>query len=356
MGHKETTSNRDIIILLLFFLTGLTGLAYELVWIRLLILVFGSTQFAVTTVLTTFMAGLALGSLIFGRVADKYDNPLKLYGILELALGAYCLASPFVFDGVRYVYLNIIGPSETGAGFDGVQFGLAFIALIVPTTLMGGTLPIIVKYLTGRKEKVGFNTALAYSINTTGAVGGCLLTGLVTLYLFGVKSTLYGAGLMDIAIGIVLVGVLSVGAGGVKSKKRITENIPFATPVTSGGQAGPSRSALFIIISAFAISGFCSLVYEVLWTRVLSLIIGSSVYAFTIMLATFLLGIGLGSIIFAPFIDRCKKPVFWFAVLEAIIGLSSRAARVNLSDEREYSAHGKRRDYHKGRAKEKLYR
>ncbi len=326
MGHTETNTNRDLAILLLFFLTGLTGLAYELVWIRLLILVFGSTQFAFTTVLTTFMAGLALGSLIFGRLVDRHDNPLKLYGILELALGAYCLASPLVFEAVRYIYLNVIGPSETGAGFNGVQFGLAFIALIVPTTLMGGTLPIIVKYLTKRQKTVGFNTALAYSVNTIGAVVGCLITGLATLYLFGVKSTLYGAGLIDIAIGIVLIGILSVGAGGYKSSKERTEEEPCAISKTGDGRALISRSALFIIISIFAISGFCSLVYEVLWTRVLSLIIGSSVYAFTIMLATFLLGIGLGSIIFAPFIDRCKKPVFWFAVLEAVIGLSSLGA------------------------------
>ncbi|MEE9543169.1 MAG: fused MFS/spermidine synthase [Thermodesulfobacteriota bacterium] len=320
--------NKVIIVLALFFITGLTGLAYELVWIRLLILVFGSTQFAFTTVLTTFMAGLALGSLIFGRIVDRSENPLKIYAFIEIGIGVYCLISPFVFDLVRDVYLGAFAgtyAASTDAGFNVSQFMLTFIALIIPTTLMGGTLPVIVKYLSEVKKEVGFNTALAYSINTLGAVTGCLVTGLFGLYFIGVKTSIYAAGIIDIIVGLILFSLFK-GASGV-SKARgddadrgVMEPIPVSTAIT-GIEHGTLPA--YIVIGSFALSGFASLVYEVLWTRVLSLIIGSSVYAFTIMLATFLFGIGAGSIIFAPFIDRRKNPLLWFAAFEAIIAFAS---------------------------------
>ena len=318
-SSESSNMNMGLLVLVFFFITGLTGLAYELVWIRLLILVFGSTQFAVTTVLTTFMAGLALGSLIFGRVVDRSDNPLKIYAFIEIAIGIYCLLSPSVFDLVRGIYLTSIAGNEAGAieaGFNIYQFSLTFLALIIPTTLMGGTLPIIVKYLSTVERKVGFNTALAYSINTLGAVTGCLAAGLFTLYFVGVKSSIYAAGIIDIIIGIALF-ILFKDAF-ISSEKEETGIADSDIEAVEHGTL-----VAYIVIGSFALSGFASLVYEVLWTRVLSLIIGSSVYAFTVMLATFLLGIGLGSILFAPFIDKRKNPLIWFAAFEALIAFSS---------------------------------
>ncbi len=324
--HSKNINN-EVLILIFFFITGLTGLAYELVWIRLLILVFGSTQFAVTTVLTTFMAGLALGSLLFGRVVDRSSNPLKIYALIEIGIGIYCLLSPGIFDLVRDIYLGSIASDEPGsvtAGFNLSQFSLTFLALIIPTTLMGGTLPIIVKYLSSVKRKVGFNTALAYSINTLGAVTGCLAAGLFTLYFVGVKSSIYVAGVIDIIIGLAiyiifknafidkdLLAEREQARGLDESENEVAATIEHGTLTA------------YIVIGSFALSGFASLAYEVFWTRILSLIIGSSVYAFTVMLATFLLGIGLGSIIFAPFIDRRKNPLLWFAAFEAVIAFSS---------------------------------
>ncbi|MBE9531510.1 MAG: fused MFS/spermidine synthase, partial [Proteobacteria bacterium] len=324
MGNKESaTINRELLVLLFFFITGLTGLAYELVWIRLLILVFGSTQFAVTTVLTTFMAGLALGSLIFGRVVDRSSNPLKIYALIEIGIGIYCLLSPGVFNIVRDIYLgSFTGGEATGlnAGFNFSQFTLTFLALLIPTTLMGGTLPIIVKYLSSIKQKVGFNTALAYSINTLGAVTGCLAAGLFTLYFIGVKTSIYAAGIIDIIIGILLYIFFKEVC---RSKEPSATYIDETSAEKDPAAIEHGTLTAYVVIGAFALSGFASLVYEVLWTRVLSLIIGSSVYAFTVMLSTFLLGIGLGSIIFAPFVDRRKSPLLWFAAFEAVIAFSS---------------------------------
>ena len=320
--EKTGILRKHYLILTFFFLTGLTGLAYELVWIRLLILSFGSTQFAITTVLATFMAGLALGSVIFGRVVDRFSAPLKVYGVIEIVLGIYCIISPLVFHLVKYLYLyaSPITPDSTfRAAFEPVQFALSLLVLIVPTTLMGGTLPVLVKYL-ARSEKIGFNIALPYAVNTLGAVTGCLVTGLFALYYFGVNATVYVAGAVDIVIGVLIL-VLYKNAPRVESG----QIRPEAAAAAFFSQ-GSKRRLNAVIISAFFLSGFASLAYEVLWTRVLSLVLGSSVYAFTIMLATFLAGIGIGSIAFAPFVDRCKKPVFWFALLEAVIGLFALAS------------------------------
>lgn len=313
---------KHYLILAFFFLTGLTGLAYELVWIRLLILSFGSTQFAITTVLATFMAGLALGSVIFGRIVDRFSAPLKLYAIIEIILGIYCLISPLVFHLVKglYLYVSPITPDSTfRADFEPVQFALSLLVLIVPTTLMGGTLPALVKYL-ARSEKIGMNIALPYAVNTLGAVTGCLVTGLFALYYFGVNATVYLAGVIDIVIGALVLVLYR------NSRLSAVEEKPLV-PVPPPSAGLFSRKQLnAVIISAFFLSGFASLAYEVLWTRVLSLVLGSSVYAFTIMLATFLAGIGIGSIAFAPFVDRCKRPIFWFAVLEAVIGIFALAS------------------------------
>ena len=325
MAASETLRN-NYLILAFFFLTGLTGLAYELVWIRLLILSFGSTQFAITTVLATFMAGLALGSIIFGRVVDRYPFPLRVYAIIEILLGIYCVLSPLVFYFVKSLYLfasPITGEATFRAGFEATQFGLALLALIVPTTLMGGTLPALVKYFASTNrtgDRIGMHTAVPYAVNTLGAVTGCLATGLFALYYLGVNATVYAAGIVDIIIGVLVFVIFG------KTESRTHEEKAYYNGADTA-EAGPSRSRLhLIIISAFFLSGFASLAYEVLWTRVLSLVLGSSVYAFTIMLSTFLAGIGIGSIAFAPFVDRCRRPVFWFAVLEAAIGFFALAS------------------------------
>lgn len=308
----------NYLILAFFFLTGLTGLAYELVWIRLLILAFGSTQFAVTTVLVVFMAGLALGSLIFGRIADRTSSPLKLYAMIEVALGVYCVLSPAIFSAIKGAYLGLGGhaaAASTGvsATFEAPQFALSFLALIIPTTLMGGTLPALVKYLASGSGRIGFHTAVPYSVNTLGAVAGCLLTGFFSLYVLGVKTTVYTAGVIDIIVGV-LVYMLYGRSVSVPVEPRVGD--PAQTEKADSGKR-------LLIIASFALSGFASLNYEVLWSRLLSLVLGSSVYAFTIMLATFLVGIGLGSIVFAPFIDRKKNLIAWFALFEAVIGVVS---------------------------------
>ncbi len=332
-------SRSNGLILFFFFLTGLTGLVYELVWIRLLILAFGSTQFAITTVLVTFMSGLALGSLVFGRVMDRTAMPLRVYAGIEAVLGLYCIVSPAVFLGVRTLYGALSGGAGAAhiAGFEWAQFILSFAALIIPTTLLGGTLPALVKHLASASGRVGFHTAVPYAVNTIGAVAGCLAAGFFLLYFLGLTTTLYAAGALDLAVGISIYLIYcrraaaheeerAAGGGGPSAGAAEKTRGPLP-PGPAGEGATPAldkgaRHQRLVIISAFFVSGFCALSYEVLWTRIFSLVIGSSVYAFTIMLATFLAGIGFGSILFAPYVDRLRRPLVWFGALEALIGFA----------------------------------
>jgi spermidine synthase len=317
------------VTLICFFLTGVTGLVYELVWVRMLILTFGSTQFAVTTVLTTFMAGLAIGSLLFGRMIDRYEHPLRVYGILEMVLGGYCIVTPLIFSAIQSIYLSLFsGGGVQYAAFNPIQFLLAFGGIILPSILMGGTLPVLTKYFTLKREEIGFKVGILYAINTLGSVVGCLATGLFLLYLLGVTSTIYLAGVVDIVIGAV---IITLSRRSMPSRRQAASTLQpeeVVPEINGGGEVAalitPATSR--IVIAVFAVSGFAALAYEVLWTRIFSLIIGSSIYAFTIMLATFLFGIGVGSIVFAPFIDKRKKPLLWFAVLELIIGIAALLA------------------------------
>ena len=154
--HKIATWKVRMFILVLFFFSGTVGLIYEVVWNRMLTLVFGSTVFAVTTVLTAFMAGMAIGSYYLGRYVDKHKNPLKIYAYLEIGIGIYALILPLILAGTDFIYVFLHHHLHTSFYlFSIVRFILCFIVLVIPTTLMGGTLPVISKALTSRINRIG---------------------------------------------------------------------------------------------------------------------------------------------------------------------------------------------------------
>lgn len=315
--HSNNLLTRTF-LLFFFFLTGVTGLVYELLWTRMLILVFGSTQFAITTVLTTFMIGLALGSLIFGRISDKYPYPLLLFGIIECAIGIYCFLTLPVFDSIKDIYLYLYkGVDLQYSSFSAAQFLLSSLGIIIPATLMGGTLPVLVKYFANSDKRVGHDVGILYSVNTLGAVLGCFVTGVFFIYFFGIKASLYAAGAMDIMVGVT---VLFIGRREFTlflQRKRLSIEQKKVEPVTK-----EINYLDVVVLISFTLSGFTALAYEILWFRLFSLIVGSSVYAFTIMLSTFLAGIAIGSAIFSKFIDKRKDLILWFGLLETVIGLS----------------------------------
>lgn len=288
-----------------FFLSGATGLVYEVLWIRMLGLVFGHTVFAVTTVLTAFMAGLGLGSWIFGRLADRQPRPLRLYGLLEIGIGAFCLLVPWLLPLIEIVYRALaraLGLSFLA--FSLAQFALVLLIFLPPTTLMGATLPILSRVFATDAGAVGRRVGLLYALNTLGAVVGTALAGYVLLPALGMRATLWLAAAVNLMVGaaIVLADRHLAGVAGPPSPSPTAADVPVA----------PAAS---LIALGLAVAGAASMIYEVAWTRALSLVIGSSTYAFTAMLLAFLLGLALGSALFSRlFGTRALGPAAFGAV------------------------------------------
>lgn len=303
------------LIWLCFFLSGATGLVYQVVWLRMLGLVFGHTVYAITTVLAAFMAGLALGSFVFGRLAPRLRNLVATYGWLEVGIGLYCPAIPLLLSAAAWVYLGLHAKLGLSYGaFSLVQFGLIFLLLLVPTTLMGGTLPVLSQALARRELEVGRTVGALYGLNTAGAVVGVVLAGYFLLPAIGNRATLLLA-----AVANLVVGALAL----VLARKRQSASAVEPEPAVAFGAGVRDRVSLGgrLTVVALAVSGGVSMIYEVAWTRALALVIGSSTYAFTAMLVAVLTGIAGGSALYSWFWGTRRASPRTFAALQAGIGL-----------------------------------
>jgi spermidine synthase len=287
------------------------------------------------------MAGLALGSFIFGRVADRSKNPLRLYALLQMGIGAYVMLTPLIFSGLSAVQVSIYGALPVGSGGVTVlRVLLSFLVLIVPTTLMGGTLPVIARFFVRREEEVGGGIGNLYFINTLGAVFGAFLAGFVLIPYIGVLASTFLAASIDLAIGVgfyflqkykikpveqpppeeeVIEGAPVQPQPGKKQLKRLERDERKRARL---GPAVYSRTMKWVVFAGFAFGGLASLRLEVSWTHVLSMVLGSSVYAFSLMLTAFLLGIALGSAIAAKFVDRVRHLWVYFFVVQVLIGIA----------------------------------
>ncbi|HJW59248.1 MAG TPA: fused MFS/spermidine synthase, partial [Actinomycetota bacterium] len=282
-------------VLALFVASGAAGLIYQVVWSRELVLVFGNTTQAVATIVTAFMAGLGFGSLAGGRLADTSLRPLRLYGLVELAVAAMAALLPFAFTGLAELYRGV-WPSlvERPGQLAGVRFGLAVAAVAPATFLMGMTLPLLTRYLVRTLDETGARLGELYAANTIGAMAGTLLGGFVLIELVGLHLTSYLAVALNLAAGL---GALllsrrweagpEAGATAARRERPARPQVPR--------EFLPRRRA---VLAATFVSGFVSLALEVLWTRMLAEGTGSSIYIFTTILAIFLLGIALGSFLY----------------------------------------------------------
>jgi spermidine synthase len=300
---------RTLLVLALFLASGAAGLVYEVVWMRLLALTLSVTVYAVTTVLCAFMAGLALGAAVGGRIAPRVRRPLVAYGVAELGIGAVGLATPSILFNLAPAYVWIhdtLGGSQLA--FTAARFVLAFAVLLVPCTLMGATLPLLGRATIARPEAIGRGAGALYAVNTLGAVVGVVAAGFVLLPWLGLWATSAVAAALNVAVGVTA--------------------LALAWQETEQVDAGPARTraplpwSLRLVCLAFALSGFTALGYEVLWTRALEQFTHNSTYAYSAMLATFLLGLALGSALAGRAADRLRRPLLAFAVLQALIAIS----------------------------------
>ena len=306
------------IVWLIFIFSGASGLIYEVIWMRQLTLIFGSTVFATSTVLTAFMAGLALGSFYFGRKIDEStQSPLRMYAYLEAGIGAFCLVWPLILTVLSGLYV-LIHRNVTSEFYtlSLIRFVLTFAVLLIPSTLMGGTLPVLTRFFVKKLDQLGTNIGVLYALNTFGAVVGTVVAGFFLLEALGIRWTL-GVG---IAINF---GVAAVALALAQKTLPTEADDHQKAAQQSESEDTPQRPLpeKHLVLWAIGISGFCALAYEVLWTRIMVFFLGSTTYAFATMLAAFLFGIALGSIVFARWVDRIEQPVAIFGVVQLGIGL-----------------------------------
>ncbi len=283
--------------------------------------IFGNTTHAIGTVLAAFMAGLAVGSYVFGRLVDAGRNALLAYGLLEGGVGLYGLLIPTLFSLTQLGYARLYGLVDVSfTAFSIVLFLLAFVVIVIPTALMGATLPVLSRFCVSRFASIGRRIGELYAINTLGAVVGCALTGFFLIASLGLRGTVRLGAILNLAIALLIVLLVTLF--------RVSE-IPRGGSV-EGAAAPPEergrRSHLELaLLGGFALSGAAAMVYENAWTRALTLVIGMSTYSFTIMLTTFLVGLGLGSLLYARWWGRRAIGLAGFGILQLLIALSALA-------------------------------
>lgn len=303
-------------MLALLFFSGASSLAYEVVWTRSLAAVFGVALHATTAVLVAYMAGLSLGGLVGGRVAPRLRAPLCVYAALEAAIGASALLVPLGLSAVGGLYGWLHEPllERPALGFV-VRFLGALAVLIVPTTLMGATLPLAAEGCVRRGDALGAGAGRLYAANTAGAVLGVLATGLFLLPALGVSLTNHVSAAVSVAVALLALAL--VGRAG-------TAQEGPAGPASAAADArGAARPApLRATLALAGLSGFVALGLEIVWTHVLAAVTRDTTFAFTCTLAAFLTGIALGGWTGARLSARAGTAVALFAC-QAGVALSA---------------------------------
>jgi spermidine synthase len=333
------------VIYLIFFLSGAAALMYEVVWVRSLSLVFGGTHLAVTSVLAVFMGGLALGSYGIGSLVDRIKKPLRLYGYLEIGIGVSAMAFVALMQVYPSIYIFLAhGQDDRRLYLTLIRVLFAVVALIVPTTLMGGTLPVLTRFVSRRGTSIGARLSLLYGFNTIGAVVGTAAAAFFLLPNYSVSTTIHIAIAINFLIGIM--GILLDGRAAESwtiappNTENAEESIDSAWGSQPSSTPKPDELLPFrLVLFGIGVSGFCALGYEVLWTRALTLSVGTSVYSFAIMLISFLVGIGLGSsaygLVARLFRSRhpvAKSHVIGFGLVQLIIGATALFVTIHIRD------------------------
>lgn len=307
------------LLFLVFFFSGMSSLIYQVMWAREFGQVFGVHVFAISTVLTAFMAGLALGSLYFGKLVDKLNKPLLLFAILQIGLALFALSFPFLFRGLAASYSFLIKQSSAGYwGAQMIRFGLSFLFLLIPATLMGGALPVIAKFLVRRLENLGWNLGSLYSVNNLGAVLGCFLAGFVLIQTVGMGGAMMFGALINLVNAAI---VLLMPRFARADADQPADSTPIQPDRNAPAEQYPAWIMNFVLW-AFAIEGFTTLAYEVIWTRIL---LGyshdKSVYFFTTVIISFILGLSLGSILVARWVDKKRNLLWLLGGIEVLVGV-----------------------------------
>ncbi len=324
-------------LLLLFFLSGISGLIYQIAWVRQSVFTFGVSIYAYSTVIGAYMIGLALGSYVMGRRIDAHRQPLRTYAWLEVGIAALAALSPFLLAALHGVYPGFSNALPVG-GFWLTLSRLVFsLAVLTPATfLIGATLPVMSRIYATHGGRVGSDVGRLYLVNTAGAALGCVLTGLIFLRYLGARETIFLGAAINLfvaAAALVLArttharGAASAPEGVIGQPPASVEAAPDSAEaaVDPAGAAVPglpiSAGALRYVAVAYAISGFIALGYEVVWARILYIHTSHAAYSFSLMLTVFLAGLALGGAGGSWILRRRRATLRLFGALQLGIGL-----------------------------------
>jgi spermidine synthase len=300
---------------LCLLVSGVAALVYQVVWMRYLALFMGHTSYAVVAVLVVFMGGLALGNAMLGSLADRARRPLALYGWLEIVIGLYAWLFPWYFEVAQSMYFGVaksIGMG--GAAGLGLKFVFGLAILFVPTVLMGGTLPVLTRLVTRTLGELQERVSTLYFVNSAGAVIGVILAEFWFVPSGGLQVTVYLAAAMNLIVGAVALGV----SGYLGEENNEKPAVPKPKSASSSGERG---SVQRLVLWSIALSGFVAMLYEVAWTRLLAMVLGSSSHGFSVMLITFISGIAVGAWLIGRW-REIENPVRLFARLEILVGVT----------------------------------
>ncbi len=327
IGRTSGRSGVAFALAAIFCISGASGLAYEVLWTRQMSFVLGGSALAVSTVLAVFMGGLGLGSFLGGRIADRTRRPLHLYAVCQVLIALFGLMTPTLLSASGSVYLELhrlLGATPLLSTI--ARAIAASLIMLVPTTLMGATLPFVVRFFVRRVDRLGRGLGLLYGVNTMGGVIGAGYMGYYSVLQHGVQHSIViaSAGNFLAGVGALLIALLARGReyDAVPPEARAAE--PPGVPPRPASAApavawSDDRSIVRLLYIAFAVSGFTSFAYQVLWTRMLNFAIGNSVYAFTTILVVVLTGLFIGAFVSGPLADRTKRPFLLLGTIQLLV-------------------------------------
>jgi spermidine synthase len=314
-AHTEHDRSGIPWILLIYFGSGACSLIDEVIWVRLLKLTLGNTVYASGIVVSVFMGGLALGALLMGRYADRVRRPLKLYVLLELGVTVSALAVPLLLVGADRIYRWVFVNLEPSPWLLLVMQSIVSAALLlVPTLLMGSTLPLLARHVTTLADRAGRLVGRLYAVNMFGAVAGCYLAGFYFIRIAGVMGSLYIAAAVNLLV--------ALGGWILSRREPSAAAAPAKTPtLPERTELRPGAIRHLALAAAVLVSGLVSIGYEIVWFRSLGLLVGGYTYVFSAVLTVYLIGNVVGVWIGSRLSRRIERPLPVYGSTLACLGL-----------------------------------
>ncbi len=299
--ERNHLSARSALFALLLFSSGTAALIYQVLWIRQLTLVVGVEIYSITIAVSAFFAGLALGSALIGRIADRWRRPLLLYSLLEVGVALAGVTATILLAHAAGPFVAI----QARTGF--LAWALPFLLVAIPALLMGGTLPVAVRSLAAGSAHIAQTGGWVYAANTAGGIAGALLSSFSLLPWLGVRGTAFAAALFNLAAAAI---ALILDRRAVPESAEESATAPDSSFVRS-------RTALAL----YAVAGGIALGYEVVWSQAMAQFLSTRVFAFSVVLATYLAGLVIGSALYARFDHRVRDPWGIFGLLISAAGV-----------------------------------